>query len=150
MKRWIPVSRLQPILREWRGSDEFLGQNLARKIGAIRNSEQEYVSEELADELLSALDMNEWWQIPAEKGGLADIYLDGKQYGGPRRHEFTSEERSAGGTAKHANAARVLLTCPECGATREVRADYAMSKRAPKSCRPCANRMPGKQARVAA
>ena len=79
---WFPAARISAILE---GCDLAHHPNLTRRLYEMREGRQEYVSLRVVDELLLKLDLTHLLQLPLEQGGLADIYVDGKQYGAPDR-----------------------------------------------------------------
>ncbi len=105
---WIPRERFLAVVErrlDWR--TELRGTNAAdRTIRRLRSGEQEFVSPSVADRILTKLDLGDWFHLPKDQGGLADIYEDGAQYGEPnnlaglrpgnvQRKYATREERLA-------------------------------------------------------
>ena len=101
---WIPAERFLSVV----DSDPDLmrrvtGTSFERRIRYLRSGGQQFISFSVADRILTSLDLHWWWHIPADEGGLADIYEDGAQYGAPtqvarwkpdpRRRYATEEER---------------------------------------------------------
>ena len=82
---WIPVDRLRSVVDRFEGSHSALPDWARKKLWQVRTDYAEYMSLTAADNLLTALDLLDWWHQPAPDG-LADIYEDGAQYGKPMRH----------------------------------------------------------------
>lgn len=80
-KLWVPAERLAKMIDAH--ATPHCESNMARKMFDLRNGRQGYVSLDAADQMLTELDLHWLLYIPREKGGLADIYEDGIQYGGP-------------------------------------------------------------------
>jgi hypothetical protein len=81
---WIPAERLLSVINLHPNPTRSLaGQNCERTFRAMRSGVRKFVSLRAADSILTRLDLLEWWHIPISEGGLADIYVDGMQYGRP-------------------------------------------------------------------
>jgi hypothetical protein len=83
---WIPADRFLAVVD--RAGIENLGRrgtNLQRHLHRLRSGEQRFISLDSADKILTRLDLADWFHIPKDQGGLADIYEDGLQYGSPGR-----------------------------------------------------------------
>ena len=79
---WVPAHRILEIVdstnrRPWHSG------HVVRRLNELRNGRQQFVSIDTAFGILCELDLEYLLHIPQEDGGLADIYEDGKQYGGP-------------------------------------------------------------------
>lgn len=79
---WIPGDRLLAVLER---ADIDMTESERKLCSDLRTGHQEFVSLERADRILSRLDLNHFWHIPKDAGGLADIYEEGAQYGEPNR-----------------------------------------------------------------
>ena len=99
---WFPAERVVEAI----GNSAKLSAHphLTRRFYEIREGRQRYVSLRVVDDILTRLGLTYLLQIPREEGGLADIYVDGKQYGQPdrtglrntgRRYETDDERREA-------------------------------------------------------
>ena len=86
--RFVSVVERKPDYREELQGTEFV----TRTIRRLKDGTQRFVSLNVADRILVKLDMVHWFQIPKDEGGLADIYVDGKQYGAPDR-SHTRQQR---------------------------------------------------------
>jgi hypothetical protein len=81
---WIPAGRLLEVVdRHPNPTRTLAGHNCERTLRAVRAGKQKFVSLRAADAIMIRLGMLEWWHIPKDEGGLADIYEDGAQYGRP-------------------------------------------------------------------
>lgn len=145
---WVPAERLLPILDAYKGISEHLTARTARKLHLIRTGGQEFVKLYVVDEMLVEMDLVEWLMLPAELGGLADIYFDGKQYGKPQRthpRKYKTEDERL--EARRANwrrrekrrktEPRVQITCSRCRAIREVGKYYARRLKPHSVCQKC-------------
>jgi len=94
-KLWIPAERFLAVVdrpgRPRVGKQSVMG----RRLSELRSGRQAFIRLETADKILTGLDMSHWFHIPADQGGLADIYEEGKQYGAPGYRYETEEERIA-------------------------------------------------------
>jgi hypothetical protein len=92
---WVPADRLLEVTAHHPNPTRALeGRACERTYREVRNGRRQFVSLRAADGLLTALDLNHFWHIPKENGGLADIYVDGAQYGKPRMASFTPRSTS--------------------------------------------------------
>ena len=81
---WIPADRLLAVANNHPNPTAALqGQNCERTFRTVKAGARQFVSLRAADSILTRLDLNHYWHIPREQGGLADIYEDGAQYGAP-------------------------------------------------------------------
>lgn len=84
---WIPAARLRNVIeRHPNPSAALAGKNCERTFRAVMAGSRTFVSLRAADSILTKLDLHDWWHIPLADGGLADIYVDEKQYGKPDTH----------------------------------------------------------------
>lgn len=74
MKQWIPADRFLAVIDTKSTLD--LDELERRQINRLRSGEAKTVSLDYADRMLTRLDLIHWFHIPAEDGGLADIYED--------------------------------------------------------------------------
>lgn len=137
---WVPADRLLPILEQYRGRTEHLTGRTARKLNLLRAGEQQFVSLSVVDEILIEMDLFEWLRLPADQGGLADIYFEGKQYGRPATSKpkyKTDAERLAARRASwrakdhKRRIPQVTVECPSCGESRQVGKYYARNRMRP-------------------
>jgi hypothetical protein len=81
---WIPADRFLSVADQQPDlARRVEGTGADRRIRELRSGRQQFVSLEVADRILTGLDLNHWFHMPAADGGLADIYVDGAQYGAP-------------------------------------------------------------------
>lgn len=121
---WIPAGRLLAILDK--ADPRELTWTEQRFIRTLRDEGQEFVSLRRADNLLTRLDLDGWWHIPKDDGGLADIYEDGAQYGCPpfgsrlllsedERAQRIRDRRNAANRARSRWSNPEPRACVECG-----------------------------------
>lgn len=76
MTVWIPADRFLAVVD---GSShltrDVLGEHAERKIRDLRNGRQEAISLEATDRIFTRLDLTDWFHLPKEIGGLADLYF---------------------------------------------------------------------------
>lgn len=83
---WIPADRLLHVVdRHPNPATALKGKSCERLLRDLRAGYRAFVSLRAADSLLANLDLVHWWHVPADQGGLADIYEDGVQYGSPQQ-----------------------------------------------------------------
>lgn len=81
---WVPADRLLAVTSLHRNpSGALQGHNCERTYRAVKAGTRKFISLRAADSILTFLDLNHYWHLPQDQGGLADIYEDGKQYGQP-------------------------------------------------------------------
>lgn len=74
-KVWIPAERFLEVLDcNGIGNDD-LDRAGVRRVWELRNGRQEAVSLDVADRLFAKLGLTDWFHLPREKGGLADLYF---------------------------------------------------------------------------
>jgi len=79
---WVPAERLAHII-DTACAKPHPESNTARKLYDLRHGRQQFISYDVAERLLIELGLEWLRHIPKDKGGLADIYEDGQQYGKP-------------------------------------------------------------------
>lgn len=77
---WIPADRFVAIVEHAKPHPD---SSMARKLFDLRHGRQDFISLEAADRILTDLDLHHLFHVSREDGGLADIYVDGIQYGSP-------------------------------------------------------------------
>lgn len=134
---WVPVERLQPIVARHKGTKECLSFAVRRRLHAIEHAEQKYVRLDVVDAILYALDLDIWLRYRKEDGGLADIYMDGAQYGTPNRNA-RPERRKYESPAERdrIRAEKVEIQCQFCGSKRRIRRD-SLTRGLRSRCRSC-------------
>jgi len=80
---WIPADRFLHIIDACRIENVDLGDAGIRRVFELRSGAQAFIELGTADRLLTRLGLQHWFHRPKEQGGLADIYVDGVQYGKP-------------------------------------------------------------------
>jgi hypothetical protein len=78
---WIPVPRFLAVTDHGTTVDA----SISDRLSELRNGGQEFIGLHTADRILTRLNLHHWFHIPADQGGLADIYEDNIQYGAPDR-----------------------------------------------------------------
>lgn len=104
MNTWIPAGRLLTVIERSDFNSAELTRADRRFISDLRNGRQKFVSLRRADNLLTKLHMGDWWHLPKEHGGLADIYEDGAHYGSPNyssRHLVPAPKKYATAAERH-------------------------------------------------
>lgn len=125
---WVPADRLLAVMGRYQGSVWSLPAGIQRKWSLLRSGKQSYVSIDTVDRMLIEMDLDVWLRLPAEDGGLEDIYFGGKQYGSPDHTARTV-----------ADVDRVLVECRGCGSSRSVLKRNAVRARA-QLCGSCGRR----------
>lgn len=80
---WIPADRLVAVIDRHPERVKHVNQAAQRRVRLLRSGVQEFVTLGSTDRLLAKLDLLDYWHIPKDEGGLADIYENGEQYGAP-------------------------------------------------------------------
>lgn len=91
---WVPAARLVDVVDSH--AKPYCGRHgtwATRRLCELRSGRQKFVSLDTADKILAELDLVHFWHIPKDRGGLADIYGDGEQYGMPANHLAFVEQR---------------------------------------------------------
>jgi len=128
-KVWIPADRFVALLDKNQVKPSHLGQAGAKRVNELRRGEQECLSLDAADRILTRVGLAHWFHVPEEQGGLADIYeaeayepewLAAKRAQleriSKRRTFKTPEERREANRLKQARyAAKRKKPCPDCG-----------------------------------
>ena len=93
---WVPADRFVRLIDRHRPSlyQGKHGTATTRRMNELRSGRQRFVSLDVADRILTELDLTHLWHIPREDGGLADIYVDGNQYGAPERLRLVDGTRT--------------------------------------------------------
>lgn len=78
---WFPSDRVVAAI----GQPPKHHPSITRRLYEMREGRQKFVSLRVVDEILTQLGLQHLLQLPQEDGGLADIYVEGKQYGSPNR-----------------------------------------------------------------
>lgn len=99
---WVPADRILEILGAHPRRVPMLHPAGMRRLSDLRSGRQEFISWTTAEAMLASMDLEWLRHIPRDKGGLADIYEDGAQYGAPdyshtqkarpTRRRYASEE----------------------------------------------------------
>jgi hypothetical protein len=77
---WIPADRFMALLDQCGVTNQTLGDSGVRRVQELRSGRQEALSLEAADRILTDLDMADWFHLPKEMGGLADLYFEEERY----------------------------------------------------------------------
>lgn len=73
-RTWIPAERVLAVLDGCGIRKEDMSKNDIRRVFNLRNGRQEAMSLEAVDRLLTNLDLNHMFQVPAAQGGLWELY----------------------------------------------------------------------------
>jgi len=74
---WVPTERIAPLVEQWLAAGNHLNQldeNDRRLASAVRGHKRESVHVGSVDRLLVRMDLQHYWHLSPEDGGLADIY----------------------------------------------------------------------------
>ena len=74
---WVQTERIAPLIEQWLAKGNHVDQlddNDKRLAFAIRHHERESVHVGSVDRLLVRMDLQHYWHLSPEDGGLADIY----------------------------------------------------------------------------
>ena len=77
---WIPAERFLALLDQCGVTNQTLGDTGVRRVQELRSGRQEALSLEAADRILTDLDMADWFHLPKEMGGLADLYFEEERF----------------------------------------------------------------------
>ena len=130
-KVWIPADRFVALLDKHKVLPAHLGSNAAKRVNELRRGQQETLSLDAADRILTRLGLSHWFHDPREEGGFADIYESDVETYEPdwvaarrihvrqiskNRKCRTPEERRELARLKQARyMAKRKKPCPDCG-----------------------------------